>query len=99
MAASPFLPTPPASITFDPAQAGPDKKSVTVSIEGGKYDSPDTPQGPVKAMFNIQVPDGPEYTTDRGVKVRNIKNIVPEKSQAGVSIDGTGDNPSQNFDL
>jgi len=88
-----------ASVTFDPAQAGPDKKAVTVKIEGGKYDSPDTPLGPVKAVFNIQQPSGPERTNDRGVKVRDIKNIVPEKSQAGVSIEVTGDKEDQNFDL
>jgi hypothetical protein len=87
------------SITFDPAQAGPAAKTVTVTIEGGRYDSPETPLGSVRAVFNVQAPDGPEYTTDRGVKARNIKNIVPEKSQAGVSIEVTGDNPNQDFDL
>jgi hypothetical protein len=88
-----------ASVTFDPAQAGPKAKTVTVKIEGGKYDSPETPKGSVRAVFSIQQPYGPEYTTDRGVKARDIKSIVPEKSQAGVSIEVTDDNPAQNFDL
>jgi hypothetical protein len=88
-----------ASVTFDPLQRSEGVKTVSVKIEGGKYDSPETPKGPVKVVFNIQQPYGPEYTTDRGVKARDIKSIVPEKSQAGVSIDVTGDNANQDFDL
>lgn len=87
------------SVTFDPAQAGPDKKTVTVPIVNGQYDSPDTPTGSVKASFNIQQPDGPEYTTDRGTKARNVKNLVPEKSIGGVSIEVAGDKSDQDFDL
>lgn len=88
-----------ASVTFDPTQAGPDKKSVSVPIVNGTYDSPDTPKGSVKAVFSIQVPDGAPFTTDRGTPGQNYKNIVPEAKQGGVAIEVSGDNDSQNFDL
>jgi hypothetical protein len=88
-----------ATVTFDPTQTGPDKKSVSVPIVNGKYDSPETPTGSVKAVFTIQVPDGAPFTTDRGTQGQNYKNIVPQDKQAGVSLEVSGDNDSQNFDL
>lgn len=74
-------------------------KGVSVEIHDGKYDSPHTPIGPLKVTFNILQPSGPEYTTDRGVKTRDMKNILPQKAIAGVDIEVSGDNAQQNFDL
>ena len=86
------------SLIFQPV--GGQGKPVTVPIDNdGNYDSPNTPMGQVRVTFNIQQPTGPEYTTDRGTKARDIKNIVPEKSLLGRDLEVTGDNSSQNFDL
>jgi hypothetical protein len=80
--------------------AGKDQgKPATAVITNGQYDSPNTPQGPVKVGFVISQPTGPEYTTDRGVKTRNTTSIVPASAAAGMDIDVTGDNTAQNFDL
>jgi hypothetical protein len=74
-------------------------KPVSVVIANGQYDSPETPEGPVKVNFVISQPDGPEYTTDRGAKARNTKSIVPAGAMAGMDLEVSGDNSAQNFDL
>jgi hypothetical protein len=80
--------------------AGKDQgKAASAVITNGQYDSPNTPQGPVKVGFVISQPTGPEYTTDRGVKTRNTTSIVPAGAAAGMDLDVTGDNTAQNFDL
>lgn len=83
-----FLPT-----TKDQAKAS------SAVIEGGAYDAPAAPVGKVTVMFSITQPTGPEYTTDRGNKVRDSKNIVPDRHSAGIPLEVQGDNETQNFDL
>jgi hypothetical protein len=71
----------------------------TAQIVAGKYDCPTAPQGAVKVQFNILQPSGPEYTTERGDKARQMENLVSDKYAAGIDLQVTGDNAEQNFDL
>jgi hypothetical protein len=87
------------SITFRPVGSG-TARAVTVQIENGKYDSPETPKGNVKAFFNIERPTGETYTSERtGEEVVVTESMVPETSAQGLDIEVTGNNADGNFDL
>jgi hypothetical protein len=86
------------NVFFAPATPG-KEKAVSADIVNGKYDCPHAPVGAVKVTFNIVQPTGPEYTTDRGVKTRDMKNLLPPSASAGVDLQVSGDNAEQNFDL
>lgn len=87
-----------ATISFEPrerAQGAP----ASAEIVSGKYDCPNVPLGPVTVFFNITQPTGPEYTTPRGDKTRDVKSLTPPKYGAGTPLDVAGDNAAQDFDL
>jgi hypothetical protein len=86
-----------ATISFAPTQGG---ESVSVPIVGGRYDSPNSPEGKLSVRFYISQPVGPEKVSERtGEKYRDIANLVPPDREAGMVIEVQEDNTSQNFDL
>jgi hypothetical protein len=86
-------------VSFRPMQAG-QGREVFAQLTNGRYDSPQTPKGPVKVYFSISQPTGRTIKSERtGQEVPELANAVPEKYAAGVDLDVTGDNSDQNFDL
>jgi hypothetical protein len=88
-----------ATIAFEPQNTAKQGPPGSAPIVDGAYDCPQVPLGAVTVYFNISQPTGPEYTTSRGDKARNVTNLTPAKYQPGVPLDVAGDNASQNFDL
>jgi hypothetical protein len=87
-----------ASILFRPTQSG-QGKTVSVPVVNGRYDSPETPMGAVKAFFTIQQPTGRVFDNDRGAPIKERKSLVPEKYGAGLDLSVSDDNDAQNFEL
>ena len=87
-----------ASILFRPTQSG-QGKTISVPVIDGRYDSPDTPTGAVKAFITIQQPTGRVFDNDRGAPIKESKSLVPEKYGAGLDLTVSGDNDAQNFEL
>lgn len=87
-----------ASILFRPAQSS-QGKTVSVPLVAGKYDSPNTPTGAVKAFFTIQQPTGRVFDNDRGAPIKEQKSLVPDKYGAGFDLTVSDDNDAQNFEL
>ena len=84
------------AITFRTSAGG----AVTVPIAEGKYDSPATPKGAVKAYFSINKPTGKTYKSERtGTEVVEKASIVPASVGNGVEVEVSGDKSDQNFDL
>lgn len=74
--------------------------AVTAPIAEGRYDSPATPKGSVKAFFTINKPTGKTYKSERtGTEVTETISIVPASVSGGVDVEVSGDNAEQNFDL
>jgi hypothetical protein len=86
-----------ASITFMPTSRE-QAPVATVAIVNGAYDSPNTPQGAVKASFSILQPAGPVRQTDRGTS-QDVKDLVPSNYATGIEIQVSDDNSKQDFDL
>lgn len=75
-------------------------KAATAPIVQGRYDSPETPKGAVKAYFTISKPTGKTFKSERtGTEVAETISIVPANVVGGIDVDATTDNSSQNFDL
>jgi hypothetical protein len=86
-----------ASISFAPLAGG---QSVSVPIVGGRYNSPQTPEGTVTVKFYISQPIGPEKLSERtGEKFRDVTNLVPAEHAAGIVLEVRGDNSNQDFAL
>ena len=86
-----------AFITF--VAAADSKRSASVPIAAGRYDSPETPVGPCRAFFEITT-TGPEKISDRtGQPYRDVISHVPAGVAEGIPLEVTGDKPDQNFDL
>lgn len=86
-----------AFLTF--VAASDSKRSVSVPITAGRYDSPETPVGPCRAFFEITT-TGPEKISDRtGQPYRDVISHVPAGAAEGIPLEVTGDIPDQNFDL
>jgi hypothetical protein len=86
-----------AALSFEPLSGG---KSVSAKIVDGKYDSPDAPQGAVLVKFYISRPVGPKKMSQRtGQEYQDIANVVPPEHAAGIQIEVSGDNTSQDFNL
>jgi hypothetical protein len=84
------------AITFRASAGG----AVTVPIAEGKYDSPATPRGAVKAYFSINKPTGKTYKSARtGTDVAETISIVPASVSKGIDVEVSGDKADQNFDL
>ncbi|MAT69834.1 MAG: hypothetical protein CMJ58_09950 [Planctomycetaceae bacterium] len=87
------------SITFRPTGNG-DAKAVSVTINDGKYDSPNTPKGSVIAYFDINVPAGPPVYSERvGREIQEMKSIVPPSQSQGMPLTINEDNSDANLDL
>lgn len=86
-----------AALSFAPLKGG---EAVSVPIVGGRYDSPNTPQGSVSVKFYISRPIGPEKVSERtGEKYQDIANLVPPEHAAGMVLEVSGDNLNQDFEL
>jgi hypothetical protein len=87
-----------AFINFAPAAGG--ANSVSVPVKDGRYDSPQTPAGPLKVSFDISHPVGPERKSERtGLTYRDIESLVPAKYATGIQLDVQTDQPNQDFHL
>ena len=74
--------------------------AVTAPISAGRYDSPATPKGAVKAFFTISKPTGKTYKSERtGAEITETVSIVPASVSGGVDVEVSTDNADQNFDL
>jgi hypothetical protein len=86
-----------AALSFEPIGGG---KPMSVPIVNGRYDSRETPQGPVLVKFFISRRVGPIKTSERtGEKYQDIVNLVPPEHAAGVTIEVSGENLNQDFVL
>lgn len=86
-----------AALSFEPLSGG---ESVSAKIVDGKYDAPDAPQGAVLVKFYISQPVGPKKVSERtGQAFQDIVNLVPPQHAAGIQIEVSGDNTSQDFAL
>ena len=75
-------------------------RATTVPIAAGRYDSPATPAGSVKAYFSISKPTGKSYRSQRtGADVAETASIVPAKYGNGLDLEVAEDKSDQNFDL
>lgn len=84
------------AITFRSDSGG----AATAPIKEGRYDSPATPKGAVKAYFSISKPTGKTYKSERtGAEIVETISIVPASVSSGVDVEVSGDNSEQNFDL
>ena len=87
------------SITFRPMTSS-GGQAVTVRIENGHYDSPQTPKGKVQAFFDIERPTGRTFHSDRVDKdVPETESIVPSEHAQGMEFDVTEDKSDANIDL
>jgi hypothetical protein len=87
-----------AFINFAPAAGG--ASSVSVPVKDGRYDSPQTPAGPLKVSFDISHPVGPERKSERtGLTYRDIESLVPAKYATGIQLDVQTDQSNQDFHL
>jgi hypothetical protein len=86
-----------AALSFRPVQGG---EAVSVPITNGRYDSPNTPQGSVSVKFHISRPIGPVKRSEHGgTEYRDIESLVPPEYAAGMTIEVSGDNLNQDFEL
>ena len=75
-------------------------RAITAPIVEGRYDSPQTPRGAVKAYFTISKPTGKTYKSGRtGADVPETVSIVPASASGGLDVEVSADNSDQNFDL
>ena len=76
------------------------KKSASVPIESGAYDSPKTPTGAVRVSFDITKPTGPVKKSERtGEDYQDMANLVPPAKTSGVEVTIDGDKNDLNFNL
>ena len=88
-----------AAISFSLVDGAP-QDVAKAKIVDGKYDCPDVPRGQVQVSFSISQPYGPEKVSSRtGTSYRETRNLVPAKYLAGMTLQVSGDNTSQDFDL
>jgi hypothetical protein len=87
-----------ASILFKPTQSG-QAKSVSAQILQGKYDSPETPKGHVKAFFSISRPTGRMIREGQGNPYPEILSIVSSEYGSGMELDVSEDDMNRDFDL
>lgn len=86
-----------AALSFQPAQGG---EAVSATITNGRYDVPNAPLGTVQVLFYISQPVGPTKVSERtGKEFRESSNLVPPEYGAGKTIEITGDNENQDFNL
>jgi len=86
------------SITFQPTTPG-QGPTVGAPLEDGKYDSPKTPLGPLRAYITVQQPTGRTIDNARGAPAPEYKNIVSDQYGVGIEVEVTGDQDDLNFDL
>ena len=87
-----------ASITFKPTRSGQAKTSFA-TIADSRFDSPHTPQGPVKVYISIQRPTGKMVSEAGGTPYAEVRSLVPPKYTRGIDLEVGGDNFEQDFDL
>jgi hypothetical protein len=86
-------------IVFFPQGAG-QARPESAPIVGGRYEAKHVPMGKVQVRFNatrktgkmIAIPDSEEQFPE-------VVDIIPAKYAQGITIEVTGDNPSQDFQL
>jgi hypothetical protein len=86
------------SITFQTTKTG-QGRTVGAPILEGKFDSPETPLGPLKAFIAIQQPTGRTIDNSRGTPAPEYENIISDEYSSGIDIEVVGDKDDQNFDL
>jgi hypothetical protein len=75
-------------------------ESVSVPVVNSRYDSPSTPQGAVKAFFEINRPVGAPKKSERtGQMYQNVKSLVPAKYATGLPLEVKGDDSNRDFQL
>ncbi len=73
---------------------------MSAPITNGRYDSPKTPQGSVLVKFYISRRTGPVKISERtGKEYQDIANLVPPARTAGMNIEVSEENLSQDFGL
>lgn len=86
------------TIMFRPTKAGM-ANTAGVPINGGRYDSPNTPVGDVTVFFSIQEPTGKMISDAGGPPYAEMQPIVPAGAANGMALTVSGDNAEQDFDL
>lgn len=87
------------SITFIREQPQGKKASVTVPVVAGQYDSPETPQGNLRAFIALSRKGKKRKSARTGEHYQEIVNILPPKYATGIQLEVNGDDTSRNFDL
>lgn len=87
-----------ATITFA-TKEGDEELSTTVPITGGKYESPETPQGSVLVTFAIFELGPPQVSDRTGQEYREQISLVPADKAGGQTVDITEATGNLDFDL
>lgn len=86
-----------AALSFESLGGG---KPVSAKIVNGRYETSEAPQGSVLVRFYISQPVGPKKISERtGQEYQDIANIVPPEHAAGMTIEVSGENLNQDFQL
>lgn len=85
------------NITFTPLQPGRGSGAST-TIESGRYIVQNVPQGRVRVDFHAVKETG-RTVMQFGKPYPETVNIIPDKYRAGLEIEVSGDNASQDFRL
>ena len=90
-----------ASVMFvnDQVEGEEGKVSVPINTSDGSYDSPNTPQGDIRAYFSITRKGPPKVSERTGEEYQETINLVPAKVATGIPLTVSGDNTNQNFEL
>jgi hypothetical protein len=86
------------SVTFQTTKAG-QGRTVSAPIEGGKYNSPETPLGPVRIFITVQQPTGKTIDNGRGTPAPEYKSLASDEHASGFDKEIEGDTEDFNFDL
>jgi hypothetical protein len=86
------------SVSFQSTAPGP-VRAAAAKIVNGRFDSPQTPRGPVKAFISLSQPTGRMLDNARGQPSPEYKSLVPPQYASGVELEITGDKSDLTLNL
>ena len=91
------MPVPAGTISFSPLTSNPGQ-AISTEISGGKYRSDKVPRG--RSLVHISAfQDTGEKHVEFGISYPKLKNLVPEKYQAGIELNVDAPALTHDFDL
>lgn len=86
------------TVIFQTTQGG-QGRTVSVPIASGRYDSPETPRGPVRVLIVVQRPTGKTLDNGRGEPAEELANILAPEHASGVDVQIDGNKNDLDFAL